>query len=449
MTNTKARRTWPQRLTLVSVVVSAIVCFAAAGALAAGQWVVAQRQLVTIDRPDARLAGADDLTVIVPGGANNQPDNGANTNATTIVLAEPDAANFLITGADNNDCPGAESSTGDRSDLGERSDTIMIWRANPDTNQLAVLSLPRDLYVKGPNGGKTKINSQYRRDDPDRLIDTIYLNFGIPIDHYIQIDFCAFKRLVNAVGGVTVPFEFPARDRKSNLNIPTAGCVTLDGDMALAYVRSRAYQFEDPAGSGNWQSDGTSDFGRIKRQQDFLRRVVAEIIRDGLYQPDVASALITTNREYLVTDSGLSLRTMIEFGNTLRSLNPADIATYIVESSSENVNGQSVQRPRIEGDNMKAILAVFRGQAALAQAPAQEFETTTTTTTPTTTTTTRTATSPTTTTTTRTATPAGSTTTIVNDESGTTDEPTVSTLPTVEAVENVTGEAPDPTAVCN
>lgn len=440
MTTTKARRTWPQRLTLVSVVVSAIVCLAAAGALAAGQWVVSQRQLVTIDGPDAQLGVADDPTVIVPGGATtppNQRDNGANTTTTTIVLAEPDAANFLITGADNNDCPGAEGSTGDRSDLGERSDTIMIWRANPDTNQLAVLSLPRDLYVKGPNGGKTKINSQYRRDDPDRLIDTIYLNFGIPIDHYIQIDFCAFKRLVNAVGGVTVPFEFPARDRKSNLNIPTAGCVTLDGDMALAYVRSRAYQFENPAGSGNWQSDGTSDFGRIKRQQDFLRRVVAEIIRDGLYKPDIASALITTNREYLVTDSGLSLRTMIEFGNTLRSLNPADIATYVVESSSENVNGQSVQQPRIEGDNMKAILGVFRGQAALAQAPAQEFETTTTTTA---TTTTR-ATTP--------AAPVGSTTTIVNDESGTTDEPTVSTLPTVEAVENVTGEAPDPAAVCN
>ncbi len=435
MTTKKARRTWPQRVTLVAVICSAIVCFSAAGALGVGQWVVSQRQLVAIGQPDSRLV--DDPIVILPGASTTLPGQSANdgVTTTTIALAEPDAANFLITGADNNDCPGAGGSTGDRSALGEseRSDTIMIWRANPDANQLAVLSLPRDLYVKGPGGGRTKINSQYRRDDPDRLINTIYGNFGISIDHYIQIDFCAFKKLVNAVGGVKVPFEFPARDRKSNLNIPTAGCVTLDGDMALAYVRSRAYQFEDPPGSGDWQSDGTSDFGRIKRQQDFLRRVVAEIIRAGLYKPDVASALITTNRDYLVTDNELSIGTMIEFGNTLRSLNPADIATYVIESSSENLGGQSVQVPRIGGDNMKAILAVFRGEAALAQAPTQEFDTSTTT---------SAATSTTTTTTTST------TTSIVDDESESTDEATT-TLPTVEAEQNVTGVAPDPAAVCN
>ena len=50
-------------------------------------------------------------------------------------------------------------------------------------------------------GNKSRINSAYERDDPQKLVDTIYANFGIAIDHYIQVDFCAFKTLVDAVGG--------------------------------------------------------------------------------------------------------------------------------------------------------------------------------------------------------------------------------------------------------
>ena len=88
-------------------------------------------------------------------------------------------------------------------------------------------------------------------------IDTIYENFGIGIDHYIQVDFCAFKTLVDAVGGVTVPFEYPARDDNTGLNVPAPGCFTFDGDHALAYVRSRHYEYEDPPGSGNWKTDPT------------------------------------------------------------------------------------------------------------------------------------------------------------------------------------------------
>ena len=433
----KARRTWPQRLTLITVVAGALACFVAATALAAGQWVISQRQIVSLESPSKDAGDASDPIVILPGATTALP--ASNETTPTIVLAEPDAANFLLTGADNGDCAGTEASTGDRADLGERSDTIMIWRANPESNQLAVLSLPRDLYVKSPGGGRTKINSQYRRDDPSRLIETIYNNFEIPIDHYIQIDFCAFKKLVNAVGGVNVPFDFPARDRHLGFLIPAAGCVRLDGEEALNYVRSRYYEYEDPAGSGDWYQDGTSDFGRISRQQDFMRRVVAEIIGEGLYKPDVASALIATNRNYIVTDDDLSVRAMLEFGNTLRSLDPADIANYVIESSSETVGGLSVQVPRVGGDNMKSILAVFRGEARLEAAPVQAFETTTT---PATATSTNNDPVP-----ANTPTSTVTTTTLITTTAP--DSPPESTLPSVQANRNTTGVAPDPAAVCN
>jgi anionic cell wall polymer biosynthesis LytR-Cps2A-Psr (LCP) family protein len=217
--------------------------------------------------------------------------------------------------------------------------------------------------------------------------------------------------------------------------IPEAGCVRLDGDDALAYVRSRHYQFEDPPGSGNWTTDGTSDFGRISRQQDFLRRVIATVINDGLYSPSVATALITTNREYLVTDAGLTVRRMLEFANTLRRLDPSEITTYRVESTSETTaSGELVERPRISGDNMKAILAVFRGEATLASAPTQEFEPEHTTTT-----------AGTTTTTTTPSTTSGT----VDPQPDPDDSPTTTALPQVEADENAVGVAPDRNVVCD
>lgn len=446
MTASNPRRTWPQRLTFVAVLLAAITCFATAAGLAGGQWVLSQRKLVTIDRSGADGAGAigDADAVIVPGASTTLPGTPADPDSptTTIFLAEPDAANFLIVGADNGGCSG-QVATADRDDLGERSDTIMVWRANPETNQLAVLSFPRDLYVD-IRGRKNRINSAYESDSPAKMIEVINANFDVPVDHYVQVDFCAFRQLVDAVDGVEVPFQYPARDSRSGLAVPETGCFALDGDAALAYVRSRHYEYEDPPGSDNWRNDNTSDFGRIARQQDFLRRVVAKVISDGLYSPDVASALITTNREYLVTDTGLTVRRMLEFANTLRRLDPADITTYRIESSPETTSsGASVERPRIDGENMQAILSVFRGEAMLAEAPDQVFASTTTM-----------------------PIRSSTTTSVASDSSDSSDESqeassdesqdatgatatTSTTIPTIEVEENTVGIVPDRNAVCN
>lgn len=442
----KQRRTWPQRLTLLAVSFGAFVCFAAAGTLTAGQWVLSQRNLAPLAEPTSQRSGASNPDVVVPdleetsGDTSGEPDATVvpTVTAAPIVLAEPDAANFLVVGADNGDC-GDDPVIEDRSDLGERSDTIMVWRANPATNQLAVLSFPRDLYVEFPSGSKARINSAYRRDDPTRLQEVINFNFGVQIDHYIQIDFCAFRKLVNAVGGIEVPFEFPARDKPNRNNPPLflieqTGCVNLDGETALAYVRSRHYQYEDPPGSGNWVSDPTSDFGRITRQQDFLRRVLSKVVSEGLYDPDVASALITTNRDYLVTDPELTVRRMLEFANALRRFDPSAVTTYRIESSSQTTSsGDKVEIPRIKGDNMRAILAVFKGEATLASAPAQEFETTTTLAGGTTATT-------------------GPPSTVADDTGDGTGDDAVApgtTLPVVAAEENAVGVAPDRAITCD
>lgn len=424
----KPHRTWPQRLTIGFLFVGALAAFGTAGGLAAGQWVISDRQVVEIDNDlDGDVASAGRPDVVVPGATTPPATTatGQPVTTTTLPIAEPDAANFLLAGADNGDCAGlADPTVGERSITNARSDTIMVWRVNPDTNQLAVLSFPRDLYVELPNGRKGRINQAYERNDPSGLIDTLWTNFGVPVDHYIQIDFCAFRTLVDAVGGVTVPFETPARDRSVAFEVP-AGCVNLDGHQALAYVRSRHYQWQDA--DGDWNTDGTSDFGRIARQQDFLRRVLAKVISDQLYQPDTISALLETNRDYLVTDDNLTPRTIIEFANVLRGIDPAAIATYRIASQGRNVGGAAMQEPLLDSENMQAILQVFRGQATLASAPDQTFGTTVPATAPTTT--------PATTEVTGTTEPAG-------------DGPPTTPLPTVVVSVAPEGVSPDPTATC-
>lgn len=397
--SSRTHRTWFERLAIAAAITAAVLAFVAAVGLTAGYYVVTSRQVVTIDNPAEAGPGGQSGAAPAPLTPPAAPDA---TDATTVEVAadepattvevttpetfpeaDPDASNFLLTGADNGACVDPESpyaaAFGDREGMGERSDTIMVFRVDPATSRVAVLSFPRDLYVEiADTGNRARINSAYRRDEPQRLINTIYANFNIGIDHFIQVDFCAFKTLVDAVGGVGVPFDFPARDPATGLNVPTTGCFTFDGEHALAYVRSRYYEYEFPPGSGAWEQDGTSDLGRIARQQDFLRRVLSSVLSRGPLNPSVAGGLIESAQKYVVTDNELSPAKLLEFAGVLNRVQPGAIPTYQIEVTDRRVNGADVLEPALGGDNMQQILALFRGERSLSEAPDQLFASTTT-----------------------------------------------------------------------
>ena len=99
-------------------------------------------------------------------------------------------------------------------------------------------------------------------------------SLGIPVHRYMEVDFVSFAGLVDGLGGVTVDFENPAFDPKSGLNVTQSGPVELDGDQALAYVRSRTYT---EVINGEQQVEPTGDLGRIERQQKFLRAVFSKL----------------------------------------------------------------------------------------------------------------------------------------------------------------------------
>ena len=162
-----------------------------------------------------------------------------------------------------------------------------------------------------------------------------------------------------------MPFEYPARDTHTGLYVPEPGCFTFDGEHALAYVRSRHYQyFVD----GKWKEDPASDLGRVSRQQDFLRRVLSSALAKG-FDPGFARNMIDAVQDYVVVDSQLTISRMLEFAGILTDFEPGEIATYQIESYNDTISGNAVLVPRIKGDNMQAILAIFKGEAPLAGAP--------------------------------------------------------------------------------
>ena len=443
------RRTWPQRITIGAAIVGAVACFTSAAALATGRWVLSQRQLVVIDDPASTTVQADGAAPQLV--IDDLGDPLADSPEIEVIYGdvEPGASNFLLVGTDNNACidpnsPYAPFILG-RENFGERADVIQMWRVNSDTGAVAALSFPRDLYVRIDGGRQGRINTAFDPTDPNRLISTIRSNFGIDTDHYVQVDFCAFKTMVDSVDGVGVPLTYPIRDRGTGLEMIATGCVTLNGDDALAYVRSRKLEYERPEGSGTWVLDPSSDWGRIARQQDFLRRTIAKVISAGLYQPSVARALIEANADDVVTDSGLSLSAMLSFAGVLRSVNTDAIGSYQVEATGRTVSGQAVLIPTLSSESMQAILDIFQGDSTIEGTPVRlsDLEATTTVPAPNTTSDTTTDTVPSTTEATETA-----ETTVEQGPAGEV-APSFAWLPRQDPPDdNTIGWVPDPSITC-
>lgn len=364
---------------LVLNVMVVLACFITAVAIYYGSEKANDRKVVTLAR-----ASGPKLTLPTATQPDGTPDQ---TTEVTLVAGPVDmtARNFLITGSDNGACVDPDSpyadAFGNRSGLGERADTIMILRLDPNTNASAVLSFPRDLWVKiAGRSSSSRINSAFNRDDPNTLVETIWNNFGVPVDHYVNVDFCAFKQIVDAVGGVRVPFATGIRDRNTGLLIEDPGCHTFLGEEGLAYVRSRKLQYFDED-SRKWREDPAADRGRISRQQDFLRRALQKALDVGAGSPTVAKQLIDAGLEFVILDDQLTPGKLLELAQAMRDLDPNTMKTYQIEGTGKMINGNSVIEPNIKSESMKAVLAVFKGEARLVDAPPQLVEDPTSTTT--------------------------------------------------------------------
>jgi LCP family protein required for cell wall assembly len=280
--------------------------------------------------------------------------------------ALPGAMNILLLGSDSRafvEDSADDRSFGDTSKVGgQRADVIIVARIEPKARRGILVSIPRDTYVRLPKyKGQVLINQSFE-DGPQGVINAIKSNFGIPINHYAEIGFDGFRKMVDAIGGVRMYIPAPSRDKPppgsnnggTGLDIKTAGCQTLNGTQALAWVRSRYFQYYE---AGKWHSDPTSDLGRISRQQDFLRRLMAQAVEKGALNPIRASHLADAAMANLTVDSTFDVKDALRVVQAFRPVGPNGIEMVTLPTKSVGVH------LAVSPDAAAPILARLRGEA--------------------------------------------------------------------------------------
>lgn len=270
------------------------------------------------------------------------------------LAAEPsDGVNYLIVGSDSRegvaaDDPNAGAILGGGL-TGERTDTIVVVNVASWGNTM--MAIPRDLYVElAGTGERQRINAAIQG-GPERLVQTIQNNLGIPIHHFVRVDFGGLVGLVDALGGVTIDFPYAAYDTRSGFTEVPVGSNTLDGGQALAYVRSR-YFTEIIDGSA--VVDGRSDLGRVERQQDFLRAVLGEVV--GIRNPITLNRAAWAMADDIAIDDSLSLRDSLWLARRLGGSTPETVELPV--SPSTTSGGAQVLELRTQ--EAQAVLDRFR-----------------------------------------------------------------------------------------
>jgi LCP family protein required for cell wall assembly len=266
-----------------------------------------------------------------------------------------DPVNLLLVGSDSRAGEGADQ---EAAVSGKRTDTIMLLRLDPATEEVDVLSFPRDLWLPiADTGESARINSAYDAPGEEQvLIDTIRNNFGVAVNHWIEVDFSGFRQLVDAVGGVTLYFDRGLRDPAAGLYIDQLGCVTLDGEMALAYARSRKaeYQTDD----GDWERDPQSDLSRIVRQQTLMGEALDEVTKQ-LDNPGRVRELIDIGTSNVTIDSGMTLGDVRELADRFQDLDDESFHTMslpVVPRPGDEASTVIVDEAAAE-----PVLNIFRG----------------------------------------------------------------------------------------
>lgn len=284
-------------------------------------------------RRDTASEGSDDAS-----GTDATPDSDDRMDLSSdqpVLPGGPAGENYLLVGTDSPVGLAADDPLrGGHSDFNRLADVIMVIRLRDD-GTAAMMSIPRDLAAEiagtsdiAGTGIVAKINSAYNRDRTTasraaRLIDTVEENLDITLQHYIEVDFHAFLRLVDAVGGVEMYFDRPLRDQPNEgATDPTdsrsgfvtaAGTYRLDGRQALAYVRSR--HLEEQLQDGTWRPYGAwNDLARTGRQRGFLRTAAAQLAPALLANPirllsvlDIAADHLATSDTLSIVNDGVSL----------------------------------------------------------------------------------------------------------------------------------------------
>ncbi len=250
------------------------------------------------------------------------------------------------------------------------SDTMMVVSIDPQTNDVAMLGIPRDLWVSVPGLGYSKINNAHAFGEqvkdgggPEMAKKVVSTTLGVPIHYFIRADFTAFKQAVASVGGVDITVEqalydaeYPCERNESyscGLSIK-AGPQHMDGATALKYVRCRKGNCGD-------------DFGRAKRQQQVLEALRTKALSlNTLLDPTKVSGLVSTVGENIRTDLQIAeIQRLVEI---TKRLDTSKVVNVVLDNSEDgtnlvrtaNIGGASVVVPAAGVGNYTAIQRFVR-----------------------------------------------------------------------------------------
>ncbi|HEV6954690.1 MAG TPA: LCP family protein [Promicromonospora sp.] len=286
----------------LAVVAGALVLVVGAGALAwAGYTSALDRKIERIEDPFAALDEAD------------RPDP-----APAPAQGEAAPLNILALGSDS------RISAGDPSQWefgAQRTDAIILLHVSADRTSAAAISIPRDSWVDVPGYGKAKINAAFSYGGPALMIETVENLTGVRIDHFAVADFESFTTLTDTLGGVEI--EVPREGGGSELR-------TMSGEEALEFTRER---YSLPNG----------DFGRVQRQQAWLRAIAGKATRE-VRDVGTATRFLETALGSLSVDEGFGFDEMLGLAVSSRELSPADIAflTAPYAGTDRSADGQSI-----------------------------------------------------------------------------------------------------------
>jgi LCP family protein required for cell wall assembly len=294
---------------------------------------------------------------------------------TCVAAASGQPYNVLIIGSDSRagETAAEAQQFGSPTDAaGQRSDTIKIVRVDPSTGTATSLSIPRDTYVtvsgvaaSNPLAGPNKINAAFGG-GANALVETIENTFGIPISHYIVIGFFGVEDAVNALGGISMYVPYPVRDQdcstgvcynNAGLSITTTGCQVLSGQEALALSRSRYFQYYQ---NGQWNSDPTSDIGRIERQNLIIEATLDKA--KSTYDPLKLNALFDSLTHDFSKDDGLSADDLFALAERYHAFSGSQLQSYTLPTEgaeSESAGDVEVVQP----DEAAQMITQFLGGA--------------------------------------------------------------------------------------
>jgi len=208
-----------------------------------------------------------------------------------------------------------------------RSDSQILVRLDPQTKSISMLSMPRDLRVDIEGVGLSKMNAAFTYGGPALAVKTFSWVTGLPIQHFVQVDFDGFWHVVKTLGGIYVPVDhqYYFEDNGINRISLEPGYQLLDGDQALKFVRFR--------------HDGMGDFGRMQRQQLFLKEMQRQ---SGRWSKDWRKVLALIKAITKQTTSDIdSLKRLQPLVELVFRVNTSKVHTVHVEGSTPMIDGVS------------------------------------------------------------------------------------------------------------